>query len=528
MTPAGGAGRASLPARRQDVAGSILYPPEASRAAAGLAGAPACFADLNLDRILAALTASREAYALDAYFCAPPGSLDVIRWRHDVLREFEHEDVAGPLRQFSQQMRIVRQYIEHAEKLHWPRQRERWYLDALALYGRALRTLTVALDGATPRAHGLRALGDFLTACTGAAPFRARAEEAERLLAALREVQTSVCIKGDQVTVRAYVEAADLGAEVEAACARFGHGKAKEPRFALRDEPEMNHIEAKILDLIAELYPDLFAAVSAFVATNVPFLDAEVLEFDREIQFCLAYKDYMERFQSAGLPFCYPRLTTDAGAVDVEQGYELALAGSMLAAGESPVCNDFRLHGEERMLVVSGPNQGGKTTFSRLVGQIHYLASIGLPVPAARAQLFFCDQVFTHFERPESSADRRSKLQDDLLRVRSILDHATTRSIVILNEIFSSTPLADASFLSREIAQMLLARGVISVWVTFIEELSTLGPQTVSMVSGVAADDPTRRTFRIERRPADGLAHALALASKWRLTEEAIAERMQR
>jgi len=191
------------------------------------------------------------------------------------------------------------------------------------------------------------------------------------------------------------------------------------------------------------------------------------------------------------------------------------------------VGNDVELLGDERLLVITGPNQAGKTGVARAIGQAHYFAALGCAVPGHSARLFLCDRLFTHFEREENLARQQSKLEDDLVRMHAILRGATSRSLVILNEAFASTTLQDATALSRRVMAELSQRGMLTVFVTFIDELASFDAHTVSLVGVMAQQgSETARTYRFCRQQADGRAYALAIAEKYGLSYARIVERL--
>lgn len=309
--------------------------------------------------------------------------------------------------------------------------------------------------------------------------------------------------------------APDYSAMVQQTFSKFKHTDAQDHRAELPPAVEMDHVEAQILAFVARLFPEVFSSLRSYCARHRDFQDTAVVTFDREVQFYVAYLELIAPLKAAGLPFCYPQVSATSKEVRAVDAFDVALARKLVAERGRPVVrNDFFLTGAERLLVVTGPNQGGKTTFARTFGQLHYLASLGFPVAAAQAQLFLPDQLFTHFERQENLASLKGKLEAELSRFRTILEGATGKSIIIINEGFTSTTLQDAQFLGSRSCAASWHWGCWDVCVTFVDELTALGPETVSMASTVVPDDPAQRTYQVVRKPADGLAYAAAIATK--------------
>lgn len=487
---------------------------------------PEFFGDLNLDQIVVSMTAGREEYNLKPFFYAPLNHVEMINYRHDVLRDLEQQPLLLHIQSFAQRMRTMREDLTQAEKLSYPRQKQSWFLHAVDTYCSAVKRLArdIAISG--PRSRGFLALLGYLRNYMESRDFLALVAETERLRNDLSRIRYCLYIEGSRVTVSPYESDPDYGADVLQTFVRFKQGAPREYRFNFSSWPEMNHVEAAILDLVAEHYPDIFAALDRFFTQHRSYADNAIQQFDREVQFYVACLEHIELYKKTGLHFCYPTVIDSSKEIDAKETFDLALANQLLRANAAVVTNDFCLTGLERVLVVSGPNQGGKTTFARTFGQLHYLASIGCPVPAREARLYFFDRLFTHFEREEDLQNLSGKLEDDLLRIHNILEQATSDSILIMNESFVSTTLSDSLFLSKQVMEQIMQRGILCVTVTFLDELASLGESTVSMVSTVRPGDTAERTFKIVRKPADGLAYAAAIAEKYRLTYESVKRRI--
>ena len=505
---------------------SILFERPSGGSAAGGLSEPEFFGDLHLDQFVESVTAGREQYDLKPLFYVPLHEVDAVRYRHEVFRDLEKADVIESVNRFAQAMRSMREHLAQAGKLHYQLQKESWFLDAVEIYCQAVPALAEELAARDVSSRGLRWLRGYLAGYASSERFTSLAGQTRGLKDAMARIQYAIRIRGARVTVGRYEGEPDYSAEVDETFAKFRQGAVKSYLVKERQLADMDHVEAQIAGLVARLYPDVVGSLGDYCARRRDYLDPAIARFDREVQLYLAYIEMTGRFRDAGLPLCYPQVCASSKEIAADQTFDIALASKLVPQGGAVVGNDFHLAGPERIFVVSGPNNGGKTTFARTFGQLHYLASLGLLVPGREARIFLPDRIFTHFEKEEDIETLRGKFEDELVRVRGILDQATSDSVIVMNESFNSTSLSDALFVGTEVMRQILDLGCLGVYVTFVDEIASLSQATVSMVSQVVPENPGQRTFKVVRKPADGRAYAWAIAEKYGLSYQRLMERI--
>jgi len=486
----------------------------------------ALYSDLNLDRVIRDVTAGYRDYNLEPLYRKTLNSEAAIQYRQAVFKDLEDDNLFEQLKVFTQNMADVRKYLSLAGKLDCKYNREGWFLHAVDTYCRAVSEFADHLTGVTLKSRGLLLFRNFLLIYIDSSDYKFLKEEARQVKEELAKVKYCLHIKGNRITVRKYEGETDYSTEVEKAFAKFKQGEVTDYLFRFSQDAGMNHLEAQIAAYVAKIYPETFRRLAKFCEDNAGFQEDKIVAFDREVQFYLAYLDYIAGMKQSGLNFCYPQLTSENKEISSRDGFDLALADKLLSDNSSVVCNDFYLTGEERIIVVTGPNQGGKTTFARTFGQLHYLAGLGCPVPGTEAQLFIFDRIYTHFEREENIQDLQGKLENDLVRIKEILSEATSQSIIILNEVFNSTTLQDETFLSEKVVEEIIELDLIGVIVTFVDELASKNNKIVSMAGVMEQSDFSAITFKFARKSPQGLAHAISVAEKHGLTYEQVKEKI--
>ena len=489
--------------------------------------APDFFVDLNLDQIINAITSGKEEYNLKPFYYSSLKDFDSIMYRHEILKDLENPILFEYLKSFAAGMKEMRSDLVQKEKLYYKYQYKKLFLDSVKIYCETVKTLGEDLSEVNLKSQGLLAFREYLKNYIQSPGFTNLCAETNKIIYDLSTIRYCLLITGLQVEVHKYESETDFSTEIEEAFAKFKQGAVSDYRVEYSHHLKMNHVEAKILDRVALLFPDIFLDLDTFCEENKYYADKTIVNFDREIQFYIAYLEYLEMFKQEGLNFCYPEFSNPQKGVYDYEGFDLALSYKLINEKSSVVLNDFYLENKERILVVSGPNQGGKTTFARTFGQMFYLASLGLLVPGRKAQLFLFDKLFTHFEKEENIQNLHSKLEDELVRIHDIFEQATPVSIIIMNEILTSTTLQDAIFLSKKIMEKIIQLDLLCVWVTFIDELASFSEETVSVVSSVVPENTATRTFKMVRGPANGLAYTLSMVEKHQLTYEVLKQRIK-
>lgn len=481
--------------------------------------------DLNIDQIISSILSSKKDYDLMEFYLSPLHNELDIKYRHEIFKDLDERNFLNSVIDFCNGIHKVKEVLNNISKLYYEKTKERFLLEAIQIYCNTIDKLYNYFLNTNLKSEGLMEFFNYLSSYVNSSDYTILHKNVVEITSSLDTVKYTLHIKYNNVKVTKYNGEADYSEEIKSFFQKFQQGNVPVYQFKYRNR-DMNHIEAAIIDRVAKLYPDIFERLHNFAIQNQNFIAPEISKFEQEIQFYISYLEYIQPLRKEGLKFCYPDVSEKEKNIYCEDAFDIALAHKLIYSNEKIVCNSLSLNGEERIIILTGPNQGGKTTFARMYGQLHYFASLGLPIPGSSAKLFLPDNIFTHFERQENQINLHGKLQDDIVRINQILNQATSKSLLIINEMFSSTSLQDAIWLGKQIIEQISNLDILCIYVTFLEELSVFNNKTVSMISTVGQDKQTR-TYRIIRHQADGKAYAKTIAQKYHLTYEDILRRLE-
>ena len=178
---------------------------------------------------------------------------------------------------------------------------------------------------------------------------------------------------------------------------------------------------------------------------------------------------------------------------------------------------------------MTGPNRGGKTTFTQAVGLAFLLAQNGIYVPARSFKFSPCDNIFTHFPADENDTVDLGRLGEESQRIAEIFNLATDRSLLLFNESLATTNVAEGLYIAKDVVKAMKYVGTRTIFNTHMHELArhldelnskTEGSSKVeSLVTGV---ENGARSFKVSIAPPQGVSYARDIAIKYGVTFEQI------
>jgi DNA mismatch repair protein MutS len=232
--------------------------------------------------------------------------------------------------------------------------------------------------------------------------------------------------------------------------------------------------ESKALALEKQLYDQLFDLIAPDLAA-LQQLAASLAELD-------VLTNFAER--ATQLNYCQPTLVSDIG-IQIEQGRHPVVEQM---TSEPFIANPLQLNPARHLLVVTGPNMGGKSTYMRQAALIVLMAYIGSFVPAQRAVLGPVDRIFTRVGASDDLASGRSTFMVEMTETATILHHATAQSLVLMDEIGRGTSTYDGLSLAWACAEYLATKlKALTLFATHYFELTDL-PTLLSGVANIHLD----------------------------------------
>jgi len=250
-----------------------------------------------------------------------------------------------------------------------------------------------------------------------------------------------------------------------------------------------------------------------------------------ELLFYIRMAEFVEKMRERGFAFCKPEVMTDTAFPSMEAVclYNLKLAQSLYETDgkmNDIVVNDLVFDQDKLIYVLTGANRGGKTTLTQGIGGLFMLAQAGVYVPARKFSFTPVDMIFTHFPADEDKTLDYGRLGEECKRFREMFREATDKSLILLNETFSTTSYEEGYYIAVDAVKALRKKGPRTIYNTHMHKLGmeidmlNEGEGKGRVESLVSASRDGVRSYKVIVAPPEGLSYARDIAEKYGVTYE--------
>ena len=251
----------------------------------------------------------------------------------------------------------------------------------------------------------------------------------------------------------------------------------------------------------------------------------EVADVIPEFVYYIRFIDFLEKIEAKGFKLTKAKAVPNGEvSMDAKGFYNFKLALNLLNTKDL-VVNDLVFDYDHTIYILTGANRGGKTTSTQGIGLLYALAQGGVYVPADSFEFAPADCIYTHFPADEDQTMDLGRLGEECIRFKEIFTEATDKSLILMNETFSTTSFEEGYYIACDSIKALLTKGARTIYNTHMhklgidaEEFSKDFKQKASSL--IVKSDGGKRSFKLAIAPPEGSSYAADIAKKYGVTYE--------
>lgn len=304
----------------------------------------------------------------------------------------------------------------------------------------------------------------------------------------------------------------------------------------------INDLEAPLFRELKEINSEYISHLDTAIRAYYKKSTEDILTFENQMSFYIGAKRIVEAVRARGLDMTRPkylpikeRKMNAKGLFDLSFYIQMVGSNPMGSLKDKIITNDCRFDDDGRFFVLTGANNGGKTTYTRAVGIIQVFAQAGLYVPCTECEISPVDFIYTHFPKEEEVGLNTSRFTQECKQFKETIDSATRYSLLLLNESIQSTTPTECVYIATELAKIFRCIGVRGIYATHLLELAKSldkinkevegDTKLVSIVTTVDTTADNKRLYRIIRDEPQEFGYARTIYEKFGVSFEEVKRR---
>ena len=251
----------------------------------------------------------------------------------------------------------------------------------------------------------------------------------------------------------------------------------------------------------------------------------EVADVIPEFVYYIRFIDFLSKIEAKGFKLTKAKaVPKNEVSMEAKGFYNFKLALNLLNPKDL-VVNDLDFDYDHTIYILTGANRGGKTTATQGIGLLYALAQGGVYVPADSFEFAPSDCIYTHFPADEDQTMDLGRLGEECIRFKEIFTEATDKSLILMNETFSTTSFEEGYYIACDSIKALLTKGARTIYNTHMHKLG-LDAEEFSKdfkqkaASLIVKSDGGKRSFKLAIAPPEGSSYAADIAKKYGVTYE--------